>query len=462
MGPEKSSISHVEDGISPVHNFDQPDSATKGPVLITDSNGLPLIPQPSSHKDDPLNWPAGMKLWITLQVSWLALLSTMGAAAPNPAFVLMGEHFTMHVPEISHELTVFLVFAGVGPLLTSPFAKTYGRRPIYLLGAVLAGVTNIAAGYCDNWAGIMITRVFNGFGAGATIALGAATICDMYFTHQRGLHMGIYTFAITNGAHVAPILGGYVAHYLDWRACFYIPGYIQTGTAIVLLFCLPETLYTARTSGAAHREQSYLENLMLRHNHVPGHWPAIHDFLRPFKMLRFVVIILTSCMYMACFGYGSVLFAFTGAKLFSSIYGFTTTEIGLMLSVPLLIGCLIGELGAGWVVDWASNRYAKRHNGERLPEARLDVLWGTLLVPIGIIIEGCCLAHPNVHWVGSAFGMGLASLGLQIGTTVVYSYLTDCYRAQSAEVSTILNVFRQIFSCFISFYALVLPFHPQP
>lgn len=83
-----------------------------------------------------------------------------------------------------------------------PFANAYGRRPVYLIGNLLAAITSIVAGYCHTWAGIMITRAFNGFGSGAVIAMGAATICDLYFVHQRGVYIGIYTLALTSGAHV--------------------------------------------------------------------------------------------------------------------------------------------------------------------------------------------------------------------------------------------------------------------
>ena len=70
-------------------------------------------------------------------------------------------------------------------------------------------------------------------------------------------------------------------------------------------------------------------------------------------------------------------------------------------------------------------RYAKRHDGLRKPEARLDAIWFAILVPIGIIIEGVCLSHKRSGWIGVAFGMGIASLGLQVATTVVYAYTTD-------------------------------------
>lgn len=97
---------------------------------------------------------------------------------------------------------MYIVFAGVGPLLVVPFANVYGRRPVYLLGNVIAAITNIIAGHCHTWAGVMITRGFNGVAGGSTVAIGAATICDLYFQHERGLYMGIYTFFLTNGPHV--------------------------------------------------------------------------------------------------------------------------------------------------------------------------------------------------------------------------------------------------------------------
>ena len=143
-------------------------------------------------------------------------------------------------------------------------------------------------------------------------------------------------------------------------------------------------------------------------------------------MLRYGAVVLPACYYMTCFSWGSVLFATTGSQLFHTLYHFTTVQTGLMLSIPLLIGSAIGEFNAGWVTDWLSNRYAAKHDRERLPEARLDAIWGALLVPIGIIIEGVCLSHTKtVSWVGAAFGMGIAVLGLQIATTVIYAYTTD-------------------------------------
>ncbi|OJJ58691.1 hypothetical protein ASPSYDRAFT_78686 [Aspergillus sydowii CBS 593.65] len=444
MDPEKSAASHDENisSAGPVHRKAQ----TGDKRTARDPHGFPLVPQPTEYKDDPLNWHPALKLSVVVQISFLALMGPLGAAAPNPAFVVMSEHFGLSVHEISYELMLFLLFGGIGPLGILPLANAYGRRPVYLLGNLLAAVTNIAAGYCNTWAGVMVTRVI------------CATICDLYFTHQRGVYMGIYTVCMTNGACIAPILGGAVAETLGWRACFFIPGFVQLGSFVVTIFSLPETLYyTERTTTPAHREQTYLENLVFRRNNFHPGRPRLRDYTRPFEMLQYVAILFPALLYMTCFGYGSVLFALTGAKLFTEFYGFSTLQTGLMLSVPLLLGGIIGELCAGWVTDWLSNRHAQRNSGERLPEARLTAIWGTLLVPVGIVLEGVCLEYSSeIHWVGSAFGMGLAHMGLQIATTTIYAYTTDCYKLYSAEISPVLNIFRQVFSCLISFYALPL------
>jgi MFS family permease len=147
----------------------------------------------------------------------------MSSAVINPAFVPLGKAFKITTVQASYELTVYIVFAGIGPLFFAPFSNVYGRRPIYLLGNLLAGVTNVIAGHCTTWSGILITRVFNGIGAGSTVAIGAATICDLYYMHERGVYMGIYTFFLTNGPHVAPLIGGYIAQFMGWRWCFFIP-----------------------------------------------------------------------------------------------------------------------------------------------------------------------------------------------------------------------------------------------
>jgi hypothetical protein len=201
---------------------------------------------------------------------------------------------------------------------------------------------------------------------------------------------------------------------------------MQLGTFVITLFLLPETLYHRhQISSADYKERSTLDLFLFKLQKGEAKLTA-SDFLKPLYMLRYVTVLLPGLYYMTAFGYGSIIFSLTGASLFNEYYHFNVAQTGLILSIPLLIGCLIGELNAGWVTDWMVRRHAKRNDGHIKPEARLNAMWGGLLVPVGLIIEGVCLSHSRtVGWVGPAFAMGIASLGLQITTTVVYAYTTD-------------------------------------
>ena len=110
-----------------------------------DKHGFPLSPQPSDNKDDPLNWSPTLKLLVVLQVSWLAFLGPMSAAVANPAFVPLSKAFDISIVEASYELTMYICFAGVGPILLIPFANIYGRRPLSLLANLVASMPHIAA-----------------------------------------------------------------------------------------------------------------------------------------------------------------------------------------------------------------------------------------------------------------------------------------------------------------------------
>lgn len=240
--------------------------------------------------------------------------------------------------------------------------------------------------------------------------------------------MGIFTWFLSNGPHVAPLIGGFTAQNLGWRYCFSIPSYLQFALFVITLFCLPETLYSreSKTPSSAYQTDSYADLVLFRSKHLPNRRLRLRDFARPFTMLKYVCVLVPALYYMVGFGYGSVLFASTGSVVFREFYNFNLVQTGLILSIPLLLGSMIGEANAGWFVDWLIYRHSKRHDGQRPPEPRLDALWLALLLPLGTLIQGICISHSNTTtWVGNAFGMGIANFGLQVATTVVYAYTTD-------------------------------------
>jgi MFS family permease len=97
------------------------------------------------------------------------------------------------VQEASYTTTVFILCAGVTSIFLPPIANVYGRRPIYLTLTVIAIMSRFATAVSQTWTQVIAARVLDGIGASAGSALGAATVTDLYFMHERGFRMGIYT-----------------------------------------------------------------------------------------------------------------------------------------------------------------------------------------------------------------------------------------------------------------------------
>lgn len=213
--------------------------------------------------------------------------------------------------------------------------------------------------------------------------------------------MGIYVVFVSNGAHLAGIIGGFVGRDLGWRWCYWVPAIIGSGTWLVMLFCTPETLYHRdnKTGQSLQRNTSWMKLLTFWSVKSRSRLRA-NDFTHVFRMLAYPSVFFPTLYYSVSFGVGSVLFAVTGAAAFGSVYHFNVAQIGLAIGLSTFIGTLLGELGAGPVSDYILYLSTRKSGGESKPEVRLQAIWpGFILCPAGVIIEGVCLQY-KTHWAG--------------------------------------------------------------
>ncbi|MCJ1286218.1 hypothetical protein MMC26_005563 [Xylographa opegraphella] len=443
-----------------LRSFSENEDVAGTPPVTTpklDQHGFPLRPQPSDDPKDPLNWNRWLKLFTLLQVSFLAFLGPFTQAYINSAYAPLAASLHITIVEASYQTTIAIVLAGVSPILWSPISNVYGRRPIFIFISAIGIVAHAAAGAAQSWGGILAARAFVGIGTSAGMGIGAAVVADMYFMHERGTYMGIYTVFVTNGAHVAAVAGGFTAKNIGWRWCYWIPAIVVAANWLINLFCLPETLYHRNplTGQTLQPSRSWFQLFNFTGVHVQRRL-RLWDITHVFVMLKYPSVVLPTVYYSISFGLGSVLFAVTGSAAFGSIYHFNTAQVGMAIGLSTFVGTLLGELLAGPVSDRVLYLYTKSHAGVPKPEARLQATWpGLVILPAGVIIEGVCFQY-KTHWSGPVMGMGIAAFGLQIVQTNIFAYMTDCYKPQSAEISTLLNFGRQTFSFTLGFY--MIPF----
>jgi MFS family permease len=224
--------------------------------------------------------------------------------------------------------TVAIGVNEIGPFIWIPFANVYGRRPIYLLTTAIGFATALACGVTHTFGQLVVARVFNGLFP-VVMALGPATVNDLFFFHQRGRAMGVFTVALTSGTHLESLVGGPVGQFLGWRWCFKLTAIMNAGMLVIIFFCLPETLYVRHhdhlTPTATEREvrlhpKTYLSSLKLWLTYPELKLKLKHFIIPSFKMVKYPSVLFPAIYYSAQYAYAAILPAVTVATIFKERY----------------------------------------------------------------------------------------------------------------------------------------------
>ena len=88
------------------------------------------------------------------------------------------------------------------------------------------------------------------------------------------------------------------------------------------------------------------------------------------------------------------------------------------------------------------------------PEFRLPIMLSYLLfTATGFFAWGQSLASEDPWPVPIIVCMGMINLGVQLGTTGVVAYVTDCHRNHASEAFAVMNFIKNLFAFGLTFYA---------
>lgn len=107
----------------------------------------------------------------------------------NAAYAELAEYLDISITSASYNTTLAIVFAGIAPLVWSPLANVYGRRPIYLLVSIIGIIAGAGCAIATEWGPLLVARVFVGIGTSPGMGIGASVVSDLYFTHERGRYI---------------------------------------------------------------------------------------------------------------------------------------------------------------------------------------------------------------------------------------------------------------------------------
>ncbi|KAJ5646189.1 hypothetical protein N7490_002561 [Penicillium lividum] len=202
-----------------------------------------LEPQPDDSVNDPLNWPVWQRDTALVCLGFYCLIG--GGMTPILAAGFNEVAATYQVTEqkVAFTTGLYMLGLGIGSVIMSPTAILFGKRPVYLLSAILFMLSGIWCALSPNYPSLVIARIFQGIAVSPVECLPSATIAEIYFLHERAYRVGIYTLLLLGGKNLVPLASAAVIASLGWRWVFWIVSIIVGGFFVLLFFFVPETFW---------------------------------------------------------------------------------------------------------------------------------------------------------------------------------------------------------------------------
>ncbi|KAK1830468.1 major facilitator superfamily domain-containing protein [Podospora conica] len=445
--PEKPPLKPPSDLKPPLLTATTQEGTTSDELLLS-KHGLPLFPQPiPSDPLDPLTWPTLQKHAILAIVMALYFMFTYITTTTVPSFPELMDHYGATLEQVNWTVAIPALGLSLGPLLWASPADIIGRRPILILGTLMALVATVGAALAPGLGGYMAARFFQGLGVSPASNVGLAVINDVFFEHERGQKLGLWVLAIDMGLLFGPLIGGFVTlaghRWIQWVTAILLGVILVAEVAF-----LPETLYPRRLMAAAAREKDGggevpRTKAVVRWNvkPLPGmKHPRVWDTLVRFgKTWKFAVVPVAIVVY--CFGwYWWVLSVVTLVPV-AYAESYPEPNVQGLLYIGLIVGTLISEVFcSGTLSDRIVVRVAKSNNNQKAPEARLWLAYpAILLTAVGLIVWGISI-DKGYHFMVGQVAFALFGAGIQMGNTAVCSYVVDAYPMQSMATMTFYAV----------------------
>ena len=253
-----------------------------------------------------------------------------------PSMQEWGTLFNTRQADVQLTFSGYVVAYGALQLVYGPLSDRHGRKPILMLGLVVAGLASVMAALATDIATLTAARVLQGAGSAASMVVSRSMVQDLFTGPQRTRVMAYIGMALGMCPPLATLIGGQIHVRYGWQTNF------------VLLAVLAAVLLLAAWLGLPR---------VAKPAPAPGHWlrtmlSAYARLLREPRFLLYVAILAATT---------ATFYAFlAGAPIVLKGYGIGPDGIGwFIMAVPVsyilgnfMTSRLIAQAGESRVMAW--------------------------------------------------------------------------------------------------------------
>ena len=253
-----------------------------------------------------------------------------------PSMQEWGAIFSTRQADVQLTFSGYVVAYGALQLVYGPLSDRHGRKPILMLGLVVAGLASVMAALATDIATLTAARVLQGAGSAASMVVSRSMVQDLFTGPQRTRVMAYIGMALGMCPPLATLIGGQIHVRLGWQTNFVVLA------VLALLLLVAAWLGLPRVAKPSPTEGHWLRAML----------SAYARLLREPRFLLYVAILAATT---------ATFYAFlAGAPIVLKGYGIGPDGIGwFIMAVPVsyilgnfMTSRLIAQAGESRVMAW--------------------------------------------------------------------------------------------------------------
>jgi MFS transporter, DHA1 family, multidrug resistance protein len=154
-------------------------------------------------------------------------------------------------PQSTVQLTFsgFLITYGGLQLVYGPLSDRVGRKPVLLVGVLVAGIASVLAALATSLPQLVAARVLQGAGCAAGMVVGRALVQDLFAGPERTRVMALIGMTMGLCPPLATVIGGHLHVQWGWQANFVLTAVLALGAGLAAWRGLPDLPPRAQPAG---------------------------------------------------------------------------------------------------------------------------------------------------------------------------------------------------------------------
>lgn len=178
---------------------------------------------------------------IVFSVIFLVICGTLGIDIHIATLPAIMKFMGTDKAHVQHLVPIYIFGIGLSVLFYGPLSDKYGRKPVVLIGLVVASLASFASCLAREINFLIVMRFIQGFGCGVCYGLGRTIFADVFSGQRMAILAAQFAMFISLSPMFAPTIGGYIQHIWNWQANFLVLGIFILLAAIVYAVFCPET-----------------------------------------------------------------------------------------------------------------------------------------------------------------------------------------------------------------------------